>query len=363
MGTLLVWCGLGAMGYVTGWTVHQQTAGKELVKAARRGSGPERTSPDASAQVRRTRANACIAAPADAGSILGVLSIPALGVTAPVEQGVSDSVLSVAVGHYPATVMPGAGGTSVLLAHDVSYFGRLNVLRAGDVMTFSQDCTVYRFQVYRQAVVDAGSALPGEPFASLALDTCWPTNALWFTPNRYVVMAREIGVSRIVSPAESAVLVSQAEGFAREPGVPAPVQLQAQGLTLQANEVPMGRMEISGSSSGAWAQSPGPLAVEAAALEAYFGGLHALAGNETSWWQGLAPGVAAPGALVGAGRPQALDPLNVAIDAQGDTPVSVTLSTAVSLPGGSEPGSYYETVTEAVNGSELTISSWTLRRA
>jgi sortase (surface protein transpeptidase) len=48
------------------------------------------------------------------------LTIPALTLAAPVEEGTDDAELDVAVGHDPQSVWPGANGASVLLAHDVS---------------------------------------------------------------------------------------------------------------------------------------------------------------------------------------------------------------------------------------------------
>ncbi len=55
----------------------------------------------------------------------------------------------------------------------------------------------------------------------------------------------------------------------------------------------MGTMQLV-NASVAFAQSPGPLSLEGAALSAYFGGLHAGAQQQMSWWAALAPGVAMP---------------------------------------------------------------------
>jgi hypothetical protein len=50
----------------------------------------------------------------------GLLKFQELGVVAPVEQGSSDAVLAVAVGHDPSSVWPGTNGTTVFLSHDVT---------------------------------------------------------------------------------------------------------------------------------------------------------------------------------------------------------------------------------------------------
>ncbi len=351
LGALLICTGFGIGGYITGWTLHQRKSRNILVNAAQ-----SLSTHDGAAQVE-----SCAQRNISQGQLLGVLSIPSLHLLAPVEEGVSNAVLSVAVGHFPPSVMPGGDGASVMLAHDVSYFARLDSLQAGRLVQFQTGCTLYRFQVTGTSVVKSGTAVPDTTFASIVLDTCWPTNALWFTPTRFLVFARETGITRLGTANNTTELAQQAEGFSAQPGVPASAQLAAQGLTLAENEAPMGRMVIIGNPSGNWAQSPGPLAVETSGLEAYFGAMRALAERHLSWWSALAPGVSPPLQLQGASiaqYSQYLSPLDVTIYAAGSTPISVMLSTNVAVTGGVAPGRYAETVMERIKGSELTIERW-----
>ncbi|MHB8682685.1 MAG: sortase domain-containing protein, partial [Acidimicrobiales bacterium] len=60
--------------------------------------------------------------------------------TAPVEQGTGDAELNVAVGHADSTPWPGTPGTSVFLAHDVSYFALIANLQPGDVINYEANC-------------------------------------------------------------------------------------------------------------------------------------------------------------------------------------------------------------------------------
>ena len=115
------------------------------------------------------------------------------------------------------------------------------------------------------------------------LDTCWPPNALFFTPDRLLIRATEVGAATKgakLDPGAQFVRTVASTDYVTS----APQALQAQGLTLQQNEAPMGTMKLV-NASVAFAQSPGPLSLEAAALQTYFGGLHA--------------GGAAPGRVVG----------------------------------------------------------------
>jgi hypothetical protein len=190
------------------------------------------------------------------------------------------------------------------------------------------------------------------------LDTCYPPNALFFTSKRLLIRATEVSAATkggSLTPAQQ--LVAAAGGHDVDYSSTAPVALQAQGLTLEQNEAPMGTMQLV-NASVAFAQSPGPLSLEAAALEAYFGGLHSGAQRQTAWWAALAPGVAMPTQLMGATVTGHDAPLDVEIDSTGGSPTQVILSTTVTLSGGPAPGTYTETVILPVHGTTVTIGSW-----
>jgi hypothetical protein len=126
----------------------------------------------------------------------------------------------------------------------------------------------------------------------------------------------------------------------------------------------MGTMTLSGQTSPAWEQSPGPLALEAAALEAYFGGLHAASQMRPDWWAAIAsPAAPPPGPLLGASVTGHDSPLDVEIDSINEVVTQVVLRTTVTLSGGSSPGTYDETVTTPVEGSTVRIGSWSLTPA
>ena len=290
------------------------------------------------------------------GQLSGILTIPALDLHAPVEEGTDDAELNVAVGHDPQSVWPGVDGAAVFLAHDVSYFVHLNALMPGDTITYATACNTVTFRVSVHQVVPAGSAVANTTDPSLVLDTCWPPNALFFTPDRLLIRANEIGaVTKGTHLNRGATFIETVAST--DYTTSAPPALQAQGLTLQQNEAPMGTMNLVGASV-AFAQSPGPLSLEAAALETYFGGLHAGAQRQATWWHALAPGLAMPPALDG-GRVTANDaPLDVEIDSAGGIPTRVVLTTTVTVSGGAEPGQHAMTVLLPVHGDVVTIGSW-----
>jgi LPXTG-site transpeptidase (sortase) family protein len=306
------------------------------------------------------------ATPAREATLAGVLAIPNLAVTAPMEEGLDDDVLNVAVGHAPGTPWPGQVGTSVLLAHDVSYFANIDKLQPGDVVSVDTGCTTESFKVVGHTVVQSGAPIPQQSGNAVVLDTCWPTNALWYTPQRYLVTAvlDSTTVNKGAAKGSTPSSVAAQHTFNQKYSSTAPPELVAQGLDLSTNTQPMGTMQFAGTPDDAWAQSPAPLAVEEAGLQAFFGGLHSAAQHRVDWWSTLAPGVPMPAPLTGARVTGHGAPLNVTITATGDTPASVALDTVITLSGGAAPGTYHEHVTEAVgSGGTIVITGWEVDHA
>jgi sortase A len=294
----------------------------------------------------------------------GLLEIPAIGLVAPVEQGVDDAALNVAVGHLPNSVWPGTAGNAVLEAHDVSYFVNISQLKTGDLVRYSTPCFTYVFSVQNHQVVEQGSPVYNTPNPSITLITCWPTNALFFTPQRYLVTATNVltvartGPSGIGSGAGAGTIVVPAAAV--PPTVPAPTALAAQGLTLATNSIPMGTLTIAGTPEPSWVEGPGPLAVEGSGVEDFIAGVRSLTQSRADWWGAIAPGTTMPPAMVGAQVGGYTSHLAVTITTAASTPSTVVLSTAVNITGGSAPGHYTLSVTETMQGTQLLITAWSL---
>ena len=169
-----------------------EVGGQALLAHAQRREGlVDRSGSKTSAPVSKTP---CGAVRTRAGQpvprLPAILTIPAIGLEAPVLQGVGASVLSEAVGHDRASVWPGSPGTSLLLAHDASYFSSLGSVHTGDQVAWIDDCREVVFRVDRVEITRPGAILaPSANGIGVALVTCWPTNALFWTPDRLVVLA------------------------------------------------------------------------------------------------------------------------------------------------------------------------------
>jgi len=350
-GITLLWGALALGGYAMGWQAHARTGAARLLAKERsviRHAATEQ--PDRTCAVRV----------GGDGQLDGLLRIPSLGLSAPVEQGTTDAVLDVAVGHDSTSAWPGAAGAAVLLAHDVSFFGHLGQLKAGDRVLYETACAITTFTVTDSQVVPAGTALPNSTAPTLVLDTCYPPDALFFTSQRLVVNAVESAArsNSAGRPGSDAVASTPTPPTYT---VPVPPALAAEGLTLANNEVPMGILTLGGQTAPSFEQSPGPLDLEAAALEAYFAGLHAAAQGEGSWWSAITqPAVPVPPPLNGGVITGHDSPLDVEILSAHDSPTAVVLTTTVSVTGGAAPGTYDEAVHLVVTSNTVTIAGWSM---
>ncbi len=249
-----------------------------------------------------------------------IIDLPAIGLQAPVEDGVSDSVLNVAVGHEPGTPWPGQPGVSELLAHDVSWFSHLGAVKKGDTISWVDDCQQYQFQVVSTETTTPGSRLPNPPGgAEIALITCSPPDALFWTPDRFVVLARLI--AEHAAPRSNAPSASPL-GFK----IAVPPALAADGLDLAHGGILVGHLKLTGSPATSWAEGPDPLAAAAQAFE-----LDAAAARATNWadskdWAAIAlPHVPIPSPWS-----DAYD-VDISIDVRGTTVESMTLTSPAAV--------------------------------
>ena len=326
-GVLLLAAAAAAIAYPCWWTQRQRVAARTLVASA---PAPlERPAPRAAG-----RGGSCPRALLKSRAA-GVLVLPAIGLVAPVLEGLSDSVLDVAVGHDPASPLPGGAGESILEAHDVSYFSALDRLRPGDEVIWATGCRRLVFKTVGTTVSEPGATVPTPPSGSgLALVTCWPTNALWWTPDRFVVETTLSSVSSTAAPRQAPQVTPV------QLVVPAPPALARQGLGLDENPVVLGTLQVVGSPATAWRLGPGPLDAARAGLEAYFALRRTVEAQNRTWWSQLAlPGVRLPTSWSDAGV------VNTIVRARGEQVVAVELVSSG------------ESVVLAVRGQDLLASA------
>jgi hypothetical protein len=179
-------------------------------------------------------------------------------------------------------------------------------------------CTELTFRVVATEILAPGAEIfPPPAGRGLALITCYPTNALFWTPDRFVVEAEMVSAERLTTPQpRPTVLIPHLR-------VPAPPALAAAGLTLQSNFILLGHLSTTGHPSAAFLEGPAGLDTEKAALESYFGAEKAIATGNSAWWHDLAlPGLPMPSAW------SMNDPVSVTLNVAGNSVRSVTLRSA-----------------------------------
>ena len=363
---IAVVAGIGIGAHIAWFYWRSHTVGSALIRneqAAIAGASRTGAASSCSSAGRSPSNAAATAAPAPSGTPvpIGILEAPAIGLRAPVVEGVGNAELNVAVGHVPASVLPGQIGTAVLSAHDVSWFSRINHLHPGATVSFVEPCHTFRYRVVGGAVVKSGRPVYSTLVPELALVTCYPLNALFLTPDRYVLTAQLVGVTdtagSVPGTPDPAVLPPPLV-------VPAPAALEAQGLTLATNDAPLGTLDFQGDPSAAIQESPVPMQVEASVLQLYFAAIRSAEQDRPGWWSALAPTVpfADAGPLVGAAIEHNDASVIPTLDVVGTTFTGASVSAEPELVGGRDPGVYRLTMGATVHGGTLVVTGWQLKR-
>jgi sortase A len=133
-------------------------------------------------------------AEARAGRAWGRIELPRLGLSALVAEGVEETTLGVAVGHFPESAFPGEMGNVALTGHRDTVFQMLKDIWPDDVLRLTTPDGTFEYRVEWLAIVDPARtdvvASTGEPL--LTLVTIDPFDHVGSAPRRYVVRARSL---------------------------------------------------------------------------------------------------------------------------------------------------------------------------
>ena len=129
------------------------------------------------------------------GSLIGRLTIPRLHLSTMVREGVRENTLSVALGHVPATALPGQKGNVAVAGHRDTIFRSLRGIRKYDLIRFETPSSgSFLYEVNSIEIVDPTnvSVLQASPESELTLVTCYPFYYIGAAPKRFIVKAREV---------------------------------------------------------------------------------------------------------------------------------------------------------------------------
>ena len=126
-----------------------------------------------------------------AGSTLGRIEIPRLGVSAVIRAGTDARTLRLAVGHIGGTALPGEAGNIGLAGHRDTFFRRLRDIEPDDEIRVVTPEGTFSFRVERTTIVEPRDTWVLDPTAgpTLTLVTCYPFTFVGSAPQRFVVRA------------------------------------------------------------------------------------------------------------------------------------------------------------------------------
>ena len=125
--------------------------------------------------------------------LLGRLEIPAVQLTVMMREGVDTTSLRKAVGHLPASALPGQAGNVVVLGPRDTFFRPLRGITQGDSIRVKTRSGSFQYVVHLIQVVAPEQSLAFQEdmhAKSLTLITCFPFDYVGPAPRRFVVRAQ-----------------------------------------------------------------------------------------------------------------------------------------------------------------------------
>ena len=125
------------------------------------------------------------------GDPFGEISIPRLGLSAIVAEGVDETTLRHAVGHFPESSTPESVGTVALAGHRDTFFRPLANIRLHDLVQLKTPQGKYEYEVVHTAIVgpERVEVVQSSPQSDLTLVTCYPFRYVGQAPLRFIVQA------------------------------------------------------------------------------------------------------------------------------------------------------------------------------
>jgi sortase A len=134
---------------------------------------------------------------------LGVITIPRIGVEAPIFAGTDDVTLNRGIGWIKGTPKPGEPGNSGIAGHRDGFFRPLKDIAVGDRIEMRTPDGMQTFSVESLTIVDPKdvSVLAPTKDPVLTLVTCYPFYFVGSAPNRFIVRAVRAPQSQVASAA------------------------------------------------------------------------------------------------------------------------------------------------------------------
>ena len=126
------------------------------------------------------------------GEKIGTITLESLGLSWPIYEGTDAERLSLGVGHYIGSVLPGVVDNSILSGHRDTVFAQLGELKAGDLILVETAAGIFTYEMTGSEIVDRSdrSVIQPSDEAKLTLTTCYPFKAIGATTQAYIMSAK-----------------------------------------------------------------------------------------------------------------------------------------------------------------------------
>lgn len=132
------------------------------------------------------------------GDRYATVTVSGTNVDAPVYYGDTNKILNLGVGTYAdngGAGIPGQGKTILLAGHNNTFFNDLQHAEVGATVTITTHYGVYTYEITDTQIKDYQDETAydfSRTDENLIMYTCYPFDALGFTPNRFFVYAKYI---------------------------------------------------------------------------------------------------------------------------------------------------------------------------
>jgi LPXTG-site transpeptidase (sortase) family protein len=137
----------------------------------------------------------------DTGALIGLLTLPRVGLSTAVVEGDDSGSLRLSAGHLPDTPLPWYDGNSAIAGHRDGRFGKLRNVKVGDEVRLRTPHGEIRYVVRKLSVVEPDdlSVLDPHDSPSLTLITCYPFTYIGNAPHRFIVRAERLSSADVTT--------------------------------------------------------------------------------------------------------------------------------------------------------------------
>lgn len=183
--------------------LYQTYEGREFDRIPHRAAAvvayDDEIAPIGSRAARSSRRSVSLSRRPSPTALIGRLSVPRLHLSVMVREGIDGNTLQLAVGHIPATALPGQAGNVGVAGHRDTFFRGLKDLRSKDEIRFTTLNGDFKYVVESLIIVEPDNVgvLASSAQNVLTMVTCYPFSYVGNAPKRFIVRARQVSPSTV----------------------------------------------------------------------------------------------------------------------------------------------------------------------